>query len=145
MASILPPRSGDPVTRRDARLAGLASIPVTVYGYVQPGTVTWLPFWPLLGAGLLAGYVAGRRGESGTAAGFDAGEVGALPGLWTLLDVFVFSGGLRTDPLGVGLLIALLTPIIVLLGGLSGAVGGWAGDGLAGPLGRRHRPATGNP
>lgn len=125
MAPILPSRSGDPVTRRYARLAGLVSIPVTVHSYVQPGVVTWLPFWPLFGAGLLAGYAAGRRGESGTGAGFDTGEVGALPGLWTLLDVFVFSGGLRADPLGVGLLIALLTPIIVLLAGLSGAVGGW--------------------
>jgi len=143
MGAILPPRSTDPVTRGYALLAGLASIPLTVYSYVQPGAVTWLPFWPVFGAGLVVGYAAVRRGESGTAAAFDAGEVGAVPGLWTLLDVFVFSGGLRADPLGVGVLVALLIPIIILLGGLSGAIGGWVAGVLAGYLGRRRRPATG--
>ncbi|MBX0286436.1 DUF5518 domain-containing protein [Haloarcula salinisoli] len=140
MGSILPRRSSDPVTRRQARLVGLASIPLVVYSYVQPGELTWLPFWPVFGAGLVAGYVAMCRGESGSGAGFDAGEVGAVPGLWTLLDVFVFSGDLRADPLGVGALVALLTPIIILLGGLSGAVGGRLGGWLAEVNGHPEQP-----
>ncbi|MDS0260733.1 DUF5518 domain-containing protein [Haloarcula sp. S1CR25-12] len=142
MAPILPRRRTDPTTRRYALLVGLSSIPFAVHSYVQPGAVTWLPFWPVFGAGLLTGYVAGRRGESGAAAGFDAGEVGSLPGLWTLLDVFVFSGGLLAEPLGVGLLVALLTPVVVLLGGLTGAVGGRVGGWMAELRGQPRQPAA---
>jgi len=128
------------VTRRQARLAGLVSIPLVVYGYVQPGAVTWLPFWPVFGAGLAVGYAAVGRGESGAGAGFDAGEIGAVPGLWTLLEVFVFSGGFRADPLGAGILVTLLVPIVILLGGLGGAIGGRVGGWLAEVTGPPQRP-----
>lgn len=136
----LPP-AGSP-ERRYALLGGLVAAPFTAMSYWGSGTEVSLGavFW----GGLLAGYLVKRRGGTGTAVGFDAGVVGATPGLWLLVEEFVLGRPL-TDPstfAQMALLGGLLAPILLALGGLTGGVGGRLGGWLAERGGHPRQPAV---
>lgn len=113
-----------------ALLGGLASIPFTTASYWQSGSE--FPVAPVFFGGLLAGYLATRRGGSSRVVGARAGLVGGLPVLWMLIDVLPFIVGLPNPAwfAVVSLAVAFGTAILgfgltALFGEMGGRLGGW--------------------
>ncbi|MDS0280820.1 DUF5518 domain-containing protein [Haloarcula onubensis] len=127
---------------RYALLGGLVALPFTALSYAQSGEELKLGavFW----AALLVGYLARRRGLSGTPVGARAGLVGALPVLWQVGDIATFVVGLggpawfRTVQLAV---VAVVVPLAFGLAAVAGALGGRLGGWLAERNGHPRRPA----
>ena len=132
-------------TWRYALLGGLLALPFTTLSYARTGDEVALGavFW----GGLLAGYLAKRRGLTGTPVGSRAGVVGGLPALWMVGDIVPYLVGLggpawfRAVQLA---LVLLMVPVFVglsaLVGGLGGRLGGW----LAESGGHPRKPVSGS-
>ncbi|MFC6756349.1 MULTISPECIES: DUF5518 domain-containing protein [Haloarcula] len=134
------PPAGSP-ERQYALLGGLAAVPFTATSYSQADVGVSL--WPVFWGGLLAGYLVKRREGDGTPVGFDAGVLGVLPGLQWFYDEFGHVLGQPVDPgvvAEIALLVAMLFPIFLALGGLAGAVGGRLGGWLAEVNGHPEQP-----
>jgi len=132
-------------TWRYALLGGLASLPVTLalnwqdLSGVQDASGVVL-------AALAVGYLAKRRALESTQVGLRAGAIGALPMLWSVVDLVPFVLGLAQPGWFTAVQLALLTVTALvlvgftaLLGGLAGLVGGW----LAERRGHPRRPVAG--
>jgi hypothetical protein len=109
------------------------ALPFTTLSYAQTGDELTLGM--VLWGGLLAGYLAKRRGLAGTPVGARAGAVGGLPALWMTGDLLVFLTGLggpawfRAVQLAVVVLwLPLVVGLSVLVGGLGGRLGGWLAE-----------------
>ncbi|WP_276270750.1 DUF5518 domain-containing protein [Haloarcula litorea] len=119
-------------TWRYGIVAGLAVVPFTAASYWQTGSEMSLGvvFW----AGVVAGYLVKRRGLDGTAVGFRAGLVGALPGLWMAADLTAFVLGLGggwfrlLQLLVVAVVVSLLFLFASVTGALGGRLGGWLAE-----------------
>jgi len=130
-------------TWRYALLGGLVALPFTSLSYAQSGTELGLGavFW----AAVLVGYLARRRGLSGTPVGARAGLVGSMPELWMVGDIASFVVGLggpawfRIAQLAV---VALFVPLVLGLAALVGALGGRLGGWLAERHGHPRQPAA---
>jgi ABC-type thiamin/hydroxymethylpyrimidine transport system permease subunit len=120
-------------TWRYGLLGGVLALPFTALSYARTGGELTLGvvFW----GGLLAGYLAKRRGLAGTPAGTRAGVVGGVPALWMVADLSVFVAGLggpawfRAVQLAVLVLwLPLVVGLSALVGGLGGRAGGWIAE-----------------
>jgi len=121
-----------------ALLGGVVSMPVTVVLYWSSGGGSEFVLDAVLLAGLLAGFLAARRGVDADAVGVRAGVVGGVPGVvWLLPKVLDLAAGLSGptwfEAVGVALvvgttvgLIALVFAFSALLGLVGARVGGWA-------------------
>jgi len=124
-------------------IGGLVSLPFTVIGYWQTGSE--LSLAPVVGGGLLAGYLARRRTGESRGVGIRAGLVGGLPVAWMLFDVLAATSGLAGPPWFVVGGTLLTIGFVVVLGvfgfGLAAVFGGGGaklGNWLAGK--RSDRP-----
>jgi hypothetical protein len=122
-----------PKAWRYALLGGLLTLPFTTLSYARTGEELTLSmvFW----GGLLAGYLAKRRGLAGKSTGIRAGAVGGLPALWMVGDMVGFLIGL-TQPewiRAVQLVVLVLSLAFIIglsafIGGLGGQLGGWLAE-----------------
>ena len=124
-----------------AVLGGLASLPLTlVLSPGSPGS-TWDGSGIVLCA-LAAGYLAKRRGLSSAPVGLRAGAIGAVPVLWSVVDLVPFVLGLAQPAWFTAVqlaLVALVVPVLVgvtaVVGGLAGRLGGWLAERRGHPRG----------
>lgn len=137
---------GTEETWRCALVGGIVSIPLTVGLYWLSGMGSELSLNMAFVGGVLAGYLAASRtaDTDGLGAGLRAGAIGALPGLWLVVDAVLFTGT-GTSPLwfrvvGGGTVILLFTTALFVLGAVAGVLGGAVGRWLAELSGRRARP-----
>jgi hypothetical protein len=133
---------------RYALVGGIASMLFTVGLSWQSGLGTELALGMALVAGTIAGYLAARgtADADSDSAGIRAGLVGALPGLWVVVEMMLFAGTGR-QPLWVTLVgastVALLFAVaLFVLAGLAGFLGAAVGRRLAVRSGRRSRPVA---
>lgn len=125
-------------TWKCALVGGIISIPFTLGLYWLSGMGNELSLSMVFFGGLVAGFLAHTRvaDADGSAAGLRAGIVGALPGMWFLVDVFevawALSGPLwfrsAATVLVVGTIVAALFGLGALVGLLGAKVGGWLAE-----------------
>jgi len=128
-------------TWRYALLAGLVSLPFTVYSYWSGnGEIS-----ALFAVALVAGYLAKRHGLESTPVGFRAGLVGSVPLLWDLGDAALaipgFDQPLWFGAVQSGLALAIGAVVVLVaasLSALSARLGGW----LAEQFGHPRRPTA---
>ncbi|WP_276257933.1 DUF5518 domain-containing protein [Haloglomus litoreum] len=123
-------------------VGGLASIPLTTGLYWLSETANELSLNMVFIGGLIAGCLAAVRSEhvGAVPVGIRTGVVGCLPGIWLVLDTYLFTatvGGpawFRTVGLGVVVVswIVVATLMSIIVGVLGAKVGAW----LATQLGR---------
>jgi hypothetical protein len=124
-------------------LGGLASIPLTAGLYWLSETPNELSLNMVFVGGLVAGYLAAVGAEQVEAGpvGVRTGLVGCLPGLWIVLDTYLFTataGGpawFRTY--GLGIVVFTFTVIAALLSIVVGVLGAKVGAWLATKRGGR--------
>lgn len=133
---------------RCALLGGVASIPLTVGLYWLSGAGSDLSLNMVFVGGLFAGILAHSRSADVESAGFRAGLVGALPGVWVLgeiLQVAATVGGPLAFRIAAGLLvICTFTMVLGLGGGVAGFFGAKVGAWLAAHDLVPRLPAAGN-
>jgi hypothetical protein len=128
----------DPETGPYSVLGGVCALGIAAASAWLSGGVLSIPGAAL--GGLLAGYLSGRIGSPSGPAGFRAGLIGWLPAL--LVATEPLQTGPRAD--GEGQLVALgvaavVTPVLLVVGGVIGAFGARLGGWLAG---RRGHPTS---
>lgn len=122
-------------TWRCALLGGVASIPLTVGLYWLSGAGNELSLNMVFVGGLLAGVLAQRRSGDVGSAGFRAGVVGGLPGLWILAGILEMAATV-SGPLAfrvvAGLLVAgTFAAVMATAAGVAGFLGAKVGAWLA--------------
>jgi hypothetical protein len=140
---LLPGRPSDAWTY--ALLGGLASLPLTTFGYWLSGSE--LSVSPVILGGVLAGSLATRKTGARGTVGLRAGLVGTLPALWMLVDVLRAASALAGPlwfravalPVAVGTVLGAALVFGAVAGELGAAVGGW----LARRSGRSESSAVG--
>jgi hypothetical protein len=120
-------------------VGGLASVPLTVGLYWLSDTANELSLNMVFVGGLVAGYLVALGAErvGATPVGIRTGVVGSIPGLWFVLDTYLFTTTVRGPPwfgtVGLGVIVFVGTVLISIVAGVLGAkVGAW----LATKLGR---------
>lgn len=122
-------------TWRCALLGGVASIPLTVSLYWLSGAGNELSLNMVFVGGLLAGFLAQSRSADVGSAGFRAGVVGGLPGLWILAEILEMAATV-SGPLAfrvvAGLLVAgTFAAVLATAAGVAGFLGAKVGAWLA--------------
>ena len=134
-------------TWRYALLGGVGSIPVTLFLYWLSGLGSELSLNMVLVGGLVAGYLSKRGSADAKSAGFRAGMIGGLPGVWFLYDrAAAFVGIAEPLPLqamAVAMLIGL-TGFVLVISGIAGLIGAKVGAWLATKDLLRQLPMTGH-
>ena len=120
-----------------ALFGGIASMPFTVWQYLQSSPENEFSLGAVFFGGLLAGYLASAAATEIDVidVGFRAGVIGALPVLWILVDFLeaatVLGGPLWFQVIAISMVVLLVTSVILGFAGFIGLLGAKAGGWLA--------------
>ncbi|MFC7250930.1 DUF5518 domain-containing protein [Halomicroarcula sp. GCM10025324] len=129
---------------------GVASIPVTVWLYLQSSPENEFSLSAVFLGGLLAGYLVSTTATETDVidVGFRAGVIGALPVLWILVDFLeaatVLGGPLWFQVIAVSMVVLLVTSVILGVAGFIGLLGAKVGGWLAKMTGTHQTPSVEN-
>ena len=137
-------------TWKYALIGGIASLPLTIGLYWQSGMSSEFSLNMVFWGGLIAGYLASTAATetNSSSAGFRAGVVGGLPGLWQVVGL-IEAAITWSSPLwfrvGAVLMLAIgFTTVLLGFAGIVGLLGAKAGGWLAKKTGALRTPAVGN-